>query len=315
MMNITSLLGRAALSLAFLCAATSARAGAVDSLVSISPDPADTLVSKTFNAEFTFSGDVTYDSVYVKSGSVENKWSVSSSASSTVTVPVTEAYWSSETTAGFNMISVNLIGVKDSNGSLINYSSGTAGVVSTSFRYLATSKSATTYVGVDPDPYWMLAQDLANEEMPIPAILEFSDSVEISDAYAIVEYWGQNGRTLETQTIISDSLYGDWIPRTNYYGVYVYIPEPEADWDDIDHVSISLYDLTSYGEVVSLANPLVSYDTEFEDEYALTAKKLAKKAKGVQTIQGLWVSNNSNINAGSLKPGLYIVNGNKLYVK
>lgn len=314
MMNITSLLGRAALSLAFLCAATSARAGAVDSLVSISPDPADTLVSKTFNAEFTFSGDVTYDSVYVKSGSVENKFAVSASASTTATVPVLESYWSDDVTAGLNMISVSLIGVKDSQGNYINYSSGKDGVVSTSFRILATSTAIAEYVGCDQDPYWMLAQDLVD----FPITFSFTDSITIANpnSVATVTYYDEEDFAIEAREIVEDSVILGWIPRTSYYGIGLYIPVPNKTWDDVKYVTIGLNSIKSNGANVTLPSPLVTFYTSFEEELSTEAYAQSKKIEGIQTIQGVKLSNKVGAKAANaLKSGLYIINGKKVFVK
>lgn len=307
-------IGKAALSLTFLCAATAASASAVDSLVSISPDPADTLTSKTFDVTFTFSGQVTYDSVYVKSGSVENKFAVSATASETATVSVLESYWSDDVTAGLNMISVSLVGVKDSDGNYINYSSGTDGVVATSFRILATNVATAKYVGCDTDPDWTYANDLVD----FPVTFIFSDEVTMSntDTVAIIKY-SDGDNFVETKVLPSDSLYADWMPRSNYYGISLCVPTPNNyGWDELSYITISFYGLKSNGVLVNISDPLITFYTGSLEEDTESLNYSKKTIEGIQTTQGLVISKTAEKSTiESLKSGIYIVNGKLVYIK
>lgn len=293
-----------------------AQSEATDSLVSISPDPADTLTTKAFTVEFTFSSAVTCDSVYIESGDLVKKYAVSDAASTTVSVPVLESDWSDAVTAGLNMLTVSLKGVTNSQGDSINYSSGEAGVVMTSFRYLATTTPTAEYVGADQDPYWMLAQDLRD----FPITFMFTDSVTMTnaDATAVVRYYdGEDAEACDPAYVPSSAIQSGDIPRTNYYGLAFYIPDID-NWEDVEYITICLQGIKSNGADVTLPCPLIRFETSFDEEEPANAEnsKNAKVVEGVQTMGGVPVSKTADQSTlNSLKSGMYIVNGKRVLIK
>lgn len=297
--------------------AQSETTGTSNPIVSISPNPADTLQSKDFTATFTFNTAVTYDSVYFTSGNIVNKIPVSvTEASTTVSVPVIASYWSNDVVAGLNMLEVSLIGVTDENDNPIDYSSGIPGRVNTSFRYLTTATPTAKYVGADQDPYWMLAQDLVDN----PITFMFTDSVTMTNvnATAVVNYYLDDEiEAYDPAYIAANEIHSGNVPRTNYYGLAFCIPNVE-DWSIVKYITICLQGIKSNDVEVQLECPLIKFDTSFEDEISPNAenKQNIRIVEGIQTMEGVSVSKKADKpTVNSLKPGMYIINGKKVFIK
>lgn len=293
-------------------------------LTGISPENYTDLSSKTETVTFSFNQTVTCDSIVVRSGDVVN--TLDGVSNSTISVELKESYWATITGVD-NSITVTLMGTT-ADGTYINNIADGEGIISATYAYKETIE-LPTFLGVDQDPYWWLAQDLFGMDVEF----DFNGPVNYENAVATITFY-EDGDTIPGSTVVvlaSEMVTGqNW--RTGNYYLSVPIPDLSEEFydDDTDEWQFTQMTVTLTGvSALGLTDPYsVTYDTEFaDDDFMLAPQRVNIAASSITTvdttelvdvydINGNLIKTQLSINdVNSLGRGLYIINGKKLLVK
>lgn len=290
-------------------------------LTSIAPENYTEVSDKNMSVVFTFNQEVTYSSIVLTSG--EKSTTLAGGNGTTVTVPVTAANWS-DNSGQDNGITVQLVGAKVGS-TYINNMIGGEGLIGATYVYKETV-SLPTFIGVDQDPWWWLAQDLFGMEVEF----DFNAPVNKDKAEATITFYRDSLKLTSVKVTSSEMLSGqNW--RTGNY--YLAIPIPDMSdvlLNDDDEWIFTTMEVTLTGvTAIGLEDPYtVTYDAEFPEDDAMYAPKKSGEAKinnigmsqdqvvTVYNVDGSLVKARLNVNSiNSLGRGLYIVNGKKILVK
>lgn len=290
-------------------------------LTDINPKNFTALDSKTETVTFSFDQNVTCKSIVVRSG--DKTKTLDGQSGTNIEVKLLEEYWA-EVTGADNSISIVLMGTL-ADGTYINNIADGEGLIGATYSYKETV-DLPTFVGVDQDPYWWLAQDLFGMEVEF----DFNAPVNSATATATVDFYRDSIKLASTNVTSEEIVSGqNW--RTGNYYVAVPIPDMTETLltEDGDPMFTQMVVTINGINAIGLTTPYsVTYDSEFpEEEYMKSPKK--NQSAGINTsiainnnlvdvygIDGSLVKSNVELNAiNSLGRGLYIVNGKKVLVK
>lgn len=298
-------------------------------LTSVVPAADSALSEKTATIRFNFNTSVNYNGVAIKSGEKVDTIP-GAGAGQNIDVALLESYWGTPVN-GVNHISVTLLNVAVDGVSISNVS-GNPGCIGANYTFTEEAPAAT-FLGVEEDPYWFLAQDLFG----MTITYKFSESVNLDNAKIVVKLINDNGTAIETKEYAKNDMTGDWNMRGNYYGVTIELPsewlDKYAEFDeesytwlaDFNHMTVTLTGITAQ----SLNTPYeLTYLTSFDEGTMLNSKKKGGAASvnsavvpengafTVYDISGRVVLNNAKMEGlKDLNKGIYIVNGKKIAIK
>lgn len=289
-------------------------------LTSVVPESGSELTEKTATIRFNFNTSVNYNGVAVKSGDKVDTIPGAGSGPN-IDVALLESYWGTPVN-GVNHISVTLLNVTVDGVSISNVA-GNPGCIGANYT-LQEAMEQATYLGVEEDPYWWLAQDLFG----FTVTFKYNKEVSVANATAEIEFFNADGESMETITIPNEEypdaeILGEWNMRANYYGVIVGIPSLDLTANDFAKMKVTLKGVEANESPVS-----ETYDSTFPDELnTTTPKRIGTSGIGVNTVETnqngtvysitgavvLRDATASDIN--KLAKGIYVVNGKKYIIK
>lgn len=285
----------------------------------ISAEPIDgtNLISKEDVIVFNFNQVATCDGVKFVSGDKETTIEFDEIGKS-ISVPLTADYWG-VAIDDINYLTVSLLNVEIDGVSISNVPGELVGTISSSYT-VNDKQNVVTYLGVNEDPYWWLAQDLFGWNVTFM----YNDVVSLDGISAEISFKDEDGLTLKNYTtIISEGITGAWNMRANYYAVSVPIPNFNLTEEDFATMTIVLSGVNANQPVVS-----ITYDSVFpEDEMSIGAKqapstagigivKASMEDNNIYNLQGQCVLvNATETTIKSLNKGIYVINGKKIVIK
>lgn len=284
----------------------------------ISAEPADgtNLSSKEDVIVFNFNQVATCDGVKFVSGDKETTIEFDEIGKS-ISVPLSSAYWGIAID-DINYLTVSLLNVKVDGVSISNVPGELVGTISSSYT-VNDKQNVVTYLGVNEDPYWWLAQDLFGWNVTFM----YNDVVSLDKAYAIITLMDKDGELEDLTAKVSTGITGSWNMRANYYAVSVPVPAFDLLEDEFVSMTIVLYGVEASQSPVS-----VTYDSTFPEDDCSYKVKQTHSTAGVDLVetsianvkvynlQGHCVLENaSSENIKTLDKGIYVINGKKIVIK
>lgn len=291
-------------------------------LLSIAPSNGTMLGGKDTTVVFTFNQSVTYSGVVVKSGNVTT--TLAGGQGTAVAVHILPAYWG-EATTSTNSLSIELQDVTTANGATYANVDSIQPTVAADY-FCHDTPAVISFLGVDEDPYWVLAQDLFDTGVQY----NFNAAPDYSAAQVVYEFY--LGSTLvDTQTVSATQMS---VGQNPFLGTpWLNVPAPTVN-DDIyndmtetwlfDRLEVTLTGIVAEGLVCPYTT---EYATSFPDEESIDAREykgttsIASTSEqdvrfDVYTSQGTRIKKHASHNeVCNLGRGLYIINGHKVAIK
>lgn len=298
-------------------------------LTSVVPAADSALSEKTATIRFNFNTSVNYNGVAIKSGEKVDTIP-GAGAGQNIDVALLESYWGTPVN-GVNHISVTLLNVTVDGVSISNIA-GNPGCIGANYTLQEATEQAT-YLGVEEDPYWWLAQDLFGYTVSF----KYNKEVAITGATATVVLRDEIGTILENDTIAPatnmaaveageedtpNGIYAGWNMWNTEYLVTIPIPVYDYDATEFTTMTVSLN-----GIVASMSPVSATYDSSFPEEEMARKNKRNNEAGldlnvveegtfDVYSISGSIVLHNANYDSlKKLDKGIYMANGKKFIVR